>query len=182
MLTKIFRFLTLMSVALSMAMAFCHLLQLPPRMSFDAELWRNTQTMYQNFGPPIGALIEGAAVAFSVLLTIMVLRRRPAFQWTLLGALCMVASMGAWWFFINPVNQAMVNWTAATMPADWQWFRAQWEYTHAVRAVLQIVGFSSLLISTLVETPSEIVRTVTDRTALHKAVQTLPHRDVEVIN
>ena len=168
MMTKILRFITLMFVALSMAMAFSHLLQMQPRMSFDAELWRNTQTMYQFFGPPVGAVIEIGAVVFCVLLTLVVLRRRPAFQWTLLCALCMIAALGAWWFFVNPVNQAMVNWTATTMPADWQWFRAQWEYTHAVRAVLQILGFSALLISTLVETPSEYVRTVTDRVAVRE--------------
>ncbi len=168
MMTKFLRFITLMFVALSMAMAFSHLLQMQPRMSFDAELWRNTQTMYLYFGPPVGAVIEVGAVVSSLLLTLVVLRRRPAFQWTLLCAVCMIAALVAWWFFVNPVNQAMVNWTATTMPADWQWLRAQWEYTHAVRAVLQIIGFSALLISTLVETPSEYVRTVTERVAFRE--------------
>lgn len=56
MFLKIWRFLTLLFAALSMGMAFGgHLLQLPPRMSYDAALWRNTQSMYQLFGPPVGA-------------------------------------------------------------------------------------------------------------------------------
>lgn len=55
MLLKLWRFFTLLLAALSMAMAFAHLLQLPPRMSYDAALWHNTQRMYQLFGPPVGA-------------------------------------------------------------------------------------------------------------------------------
>ncbi len=38
MLLRVWRFLTLMFTALSMAMAFSHLLQMRPRMSYDAVL------------------------------------------------------------------------------------------------------------------------------------------------
>jgi len=61
MFIRAWRFITLLFVSLSMAMAFCHLLQLPPRMSYDAWLWRSTQSMYQHFGPPVGAIVESGA-------------------------------------------------------------------------------------------------------------------------
>jgi hypothetical protein len=154
MFIKTLRFVTIMLVSLSMGMAFCHLLQLTPRMSFDAQLWRNTQVMYQNFGPPIGAIIEGGAWLSAVALAFAVRHRRPAFQWTLAGAACMVVAQAVWWILINPVNAEMVNWTIETIPSDWAQYRAQWEYTHAARAVLELLGFGALVISALVETPA----------------------------
>lgn len=154
MFLKIWRFLTLLLAALSMGMAFGgHLLQLPPRMGYDAELWRKTQSMYQLFGPPVGAIIEGGAWISAVVLVVLVRRRRPAFRWTLIGALGFVLAQVAWWLFVFPVNRQMVNWTPQAMPADWMRWRAQWEYTHAVRALLQIGGLAALIGSVLVETP-----------------------------
>jgi hypothetical protein len=40
------------------------------------------------------------------------------------------------------------------MPADWMRLRNQWEYTHAARAVLQIVALGALVFSILVEIPT----------------------------
>lgn len=39
------------------------------------------------------------------------------------------------------------------MPPDWMRFRSQWEYAHSARAVIEIAGFSALVLSLLVETP-----------------------------
>lgn len=153
MFVRTWRFITLMFVSLSMAMAFCHLLQLPPRMSYDAWLWRSTQSMYQHFGPPIGVIIESGAWILAAALAFIVRHCPRALWWTLLGAACMVLAHVAWWSFVFPVNNEMVKWTIDTIPADWMRYRNQWEYTHAVRAVLQIVGLGALLISVLAETP-----------------------------
>jgi hypothetical protein len=59
-----------------------------------------------------------------------------------------------WWIFINPVNAEVSTWVPDAIPADWMRYRSQWEYTHAARAVLQIMGLSALVISVLAETPS----------------------------
>jgi hypothetical protein len=145
-----------MFTALSMGMAFGgHLLQLPARMSYDAPLWRSTQSMYRLFGPPIGAIVEGGAWLTSVVLAVFVRKRRPAFRWTVGGAACFVLAQVLWWLFVFPVNNHMKNWTPDTMPADWMRWRAQWEFTHAVRAILQITGLGALLYSVLVETPQD---------------------------
>ena len=153
MLLRVWRFLTLMFTALSMAMAFSHLLQMRPRMSYDAVLWRATQTMYQLYGPPIGAIIETGAWISALVLLYLVRNRRPAFRWTMLGAACFLVAQIAWWIYIFPVNKVMVDWTAQSMPPNWTEFRFQWESTHAVRAILQIAGFAALVLSILGETP-----------------------------
>lgn len=76
------------------------------------------------------------------------------FSLTLAGAACMMTAQIAWWLFVFPVNNQMINWTPESLPADFVELRNQWEYTHALRAILQIIGLSALVLSLLAETPT----------------------------
>jgi len=76
---RTWRFITILFASLSMAMAFCHLLEMPTRMSFDGRLWITTQALYQLFGPLLGAIIEGGAVMTTIILSFLVRQRRSAF-------------------------------------------------------------------------------------------------------
>jgi hypothetical protein len=175
MLLRTWRFLTIILVSLSMAMAFCHLLQLPPRMSYDSAQWVATQSLYQLFGT-VGAFIEVSAVLLAAVLSLAVCRRRPAFRWTLFGAACLLVAHAAWWVFVAPVNAEISTWTPDAIPGDWTWWRSQWEYTHAARAILEILGLSALVLSVLVETPTHRLR---DRAMLAPGASQMsaPHVD-----
>lgn len=173
MLLKTWRFFTIILVSLSMAMAFCHLLQLPPRMSYEGSQWITTQSLYQTFGT-IGAAIEVGALVMTIVLSLAVWRRRPAFQWTLFGTVGLLLAHVAWWVFVAPVNAEISTWTPDTIPADWTWWRSQWEYTHAARAILEIFGLSALVISVLMETPTHRVREHTVVTS-HPSTRSEPY-------
>jgi hypothetical protein len=57
---KIWHFVTLMLTALSMGMAFCHLMEMLPRLKYAPALWSwvtNIEGTYRLFGPPVGASI-----------------------------------------------------------------------------------------------------------------------------
>ena len=148
----VIRFLTIMLAALSMAMAFSHLLQLPPRLSFDGPTWITTQRVFTLYGS-LGALIEVSAVVLAALCAYVVRRRSPAFQWTLAGALCLAAALGVWILFVAPANAQISQWTLEILAEDWQQWRLQWEYAHAARAFLLVLGLGTLVQSVLVETP-----------------------------
>jgi hypothetical protein len=153
MAVRTWRLLTIMLTALSLAPALGHLLELPAKMTYEGPLWLTvSQTLYGAFGT-IGASFEVGAVATTVILAILVRQRRPAFGWTLLGALCVVAAHAAFWIWLAPVNATIAALTLETLPADWMALRNQWEYTHAARAVLQIIALGALVFSILVETP-----------------------------
>jgi len=79
MILRTWRFLTIILVSLSMAMAFCHLLQFPPCMNYDGAQWVATQSRYQLFGT-VGELIEVGALLLTTVLPMAVWRHRPAFQ------------------------------------------------------------------------------------------------------
>lgn len=153
MLVKLSRLITVMFIGLSMGTALCHLLEMPAKMTYEGSLWLTLlQTLYPAFGT-IGAFFEVGAVILTVILAFLVRQRRPAFTWTLLGALCMVTAHGIFWIWIAPVNAVMASLTPETLPADWMNLRDQWEYTHAARALLEIIALGSVVYSILVETP-----------------------------
>jgi hypothetical protein len=90
----------------------------------------------------VGALVTTGIVAVLV-------RARPAeFYPTLAAALCIALSLVVFFLFTFPANQQTRNWT--TLPHNWEKLRQQWEYSHAVGAILYFVALSALTLSLLV--------------------------------
>jgi hypothetical protein len=157
MFLRVWRFITIILTAMTMALAFCHLMEMPARMTWDAELWMRVTAiggLYRMFGS-VGAFLEVGAVVAVILLSFLVRGRQRAFGWTLAGAACLVVSHLIWWLLVFPANNEFARWTLTSIPADWEKWRAQWEYTHAARAVLQLLGLGALVLSVLIETPTE---------------------------
>ena len=150
------RFMTIMFTALSLGPALAHLLEMPAKITFDGALWLELlHTLYPPAFGTAGAFFEVGALISAIVLTILVRKRHPAFVWTLFGALFLAASHAAFWVWVAPVNEAMAPLTPETLPANWMDLRNQWEYTHAARAVLQLIGLGALVFSLLVEIPTE---------------------------
>jgi hypothetical protein len=155
MLIRTLRFGVIMLTAISMATAFAHLLEMPAKLKFDSSKWLALlQTLYPPAFGPIGGVAEVGAVVGIVLLAFVVRRRRAAFRWTLLAAVCLISAHVCFWILVAPVNAAMLPLTPETLPPDWTRLRDQWEYTHAARAVLQIMALGGLVVSLLVEIPT----------------------------
>ena len=55
-----------------------------------------------------------------------------------------------WFVPVSPTNAEINEWTTTSVPANWTLWRNRWERAHAVRAVLFLVGFSTLILSALV--------------------------------
>jgi hypothetical protein len=152
MLIRVWRLLAIMLTALSMGAALAHLLEMPAKLGYSGALWLTLlQTLYPPAFGTIGAAFEVGAVVAAVVLAFLVRQRRPAFAWTLLGALCLVAAHAAFWIWVAPVNATLMPLTTETLPPDWTTLRNQWEYTHAARALVQIAALGFLVFSILVE-------------------------------
>jgi hypothetical protein len=157
MFLRTWRFITIILVALTMGSAFGHALEFPAKMNYDAALWTTiNQSLYWGFGHIAGP-IEGVTVFLATpLLTFLVRKRRPAFQLTLAGTICVaLAFFIVFLVFTEPMNREVFQWTPQLVPADWTRVRNQWEYSHIARFVLQLLGFAAFLLSVLVETPPE---------------------------
>jgi hypothetical protein len=94
-----------------------------------------------------GIVLIGSLVANLVLA--LMLRRRGGASFILallaFGAIVLMLAIFFVWTF--PANQATNNWT--TIPDHWEQLREQWEYSHAVNAVIAFVAFCSLTCSAL---------------------------------
>jgi hypothetical protein len=141
--------------SLGSGLGAAHVLELQPRMEYDAALYTAvTSTLYRWFALA-GAPIQVGAILSAALLTYLV-RGRPAFRWTLAGALCLMLSLVLWATLVQPVN---VAWGEAlrsgpeAAQAEYMRLRGRWEYGHVAAFLAWLVGLCLLIRSVLVETP-----------------------------
>jgi hypothetical protein len=142
------QFITIMLAALSAGMAFCHLLEMPARLSYDPELWTRVTVLegtYRLFGPPVGAALEVGALAAAIISALLERGRGWRFYFAVAGAALLIAAQIVWWMNIFPVNQAMAAWTPERLPENFDVLRRQWETSHAARATLIVTGLSFIL-------------------------------------
>ena len=154
---RTWRFITLMLAALGMTLGAAHVLELPPKMQYSAELYMAvTSTLYRLFGT-VGAVIQVSAVLMAVVLSFLV-RGRQAFRWTLYGTLCLVLSLVLWFALVQPVNaewrQALQS-TPEFAAKVYLQLREQWEYGHVAAFIAWFVGVGLLVFSLIVETPMD---------------------------
>jgi hypothetical protein len=138
-------FLALLSTAIALGGALAHLFELPNKISLPRERYFIVQGIYRGWAQLAYALV----VEFvSILAVILLYRRRPRVFWFAVAALlCLVAAQLVFWTYTYPANAATDNWTVVA--ADWETLRRQWEYSHAVGAVLQLLAMSALIIAAL---------------------------------
>ena len=65
MFLTIWRFTTIMLMALTMGMAFCHLLEMPVRLTWDATLWITTTRLLTNNPLKVKGLEDAGVVVSS---------------------------------------------------------------------------------------------------------------------
>jgi len=160
MLLKSLRLLTILAAALALSYPFCRLLEVPSKRILD---WANYYTEHRIYGPfdMTSVLIETFAFASGIVLLVYVGGRRPAFALTLAGTGSLAAALMLWFILVVPVNVEFAKASAAVPPQNWGTLRDQWEYTQAIRAVLQLIALSLLVMSVIAETPAIVeLRTV----------------------
>jgi hypothetical protein len=142
MLAKHFLLASLFFVALAWGPSAAHLLELPAKIDVGRQDYLTIQQIYRGW-----ALL--GIVVFAELIAI------GGFAWTSRHAtwspsawvalLCVVVAQILFWTLTFPANQATDNWTR--LPANWQGLRAQWEYSHAAAAGLNLLALISLLLA-----------------------------------
>lgn len=152
MVLKITRLISLLFTALIAGVAFCHVLELPNKLTLPASTWLTVQqVLYRGFGAKT-SFIEVGAILSTIMLLFLVRKHRISFVLTLIASICLVAALVVWFMVVNPVNLKVDIWRLATLPADWELARNQWEYGHAIHAALFIIGLVALILSVLTDT------------------------------
>ncbi len=161
---KALEVLTVVCVAVAMALSLAHALELPGKMRLSKEQYLATQPIYYP-----GFTIGGAAEPIGLLMLLTLLRLTaagtPAF-WLILGAfLALLAMHAAYWLLVHPVNNfwlkdfqlkgigagffAFGHGSGMTNPGkpEWTLLRDRWEFSHLLRAVLGLISLILLVLA-----------------------------------
>ena len=145
MALKVARFLSLLFVALALAPAMAHLLELPNKIGLSHDEYLTVQHIYNGWAL-LGFVVYGAI--FSTLaLTLLTRRRRGEFGYALTAFLCLVGTQVVFWSFTFPANRATANWNM--LPDNLIALRTQWEHSHAASAVLNLIALLAVILAVL---------------------------------
>jgi hypothetical protein len=143
---KIVQFLAIVLTGLALVPAGAHLFELPNKIALGQEQYFIVQGIYR--GWILFGFVLFPALAANLVLAAMLRGQSGAFRLAVLAVLCLAANLMIFFAWTYPANAATYNWT--TMPANWSELRRQWEYSHAVNAVLMFAAFCSVVLSTLI--------------------------------
>jgi hypothetical protein len=153
---RLWRFITLLLAALALTMESAHVLELPQKMQYDAQLYAAVNgTLYRYFAI-VGGTYQVTSIVAAAVLAMLLRKRQPAFKWAAAGALFLVLAFAIWLAVVAPVNSAVsdaLRSAPGSVPALWIELRYRWEYGHAAGFVVQVLGFSALVLSVVQETP-----------------------------
>jgi hypothetical protein len=145
MVVKSIRLLAVISVALCLVPAGAHISELANKMSMSVAEYMTVQKIYAGWS--LFGIVIITALLLTLTHTLTVRSDRTACVLSLTAFLCLAATQAIFWMFTYPMNVASSNWTVT--PEDFEMARRQWEYSHAVNAVLTFVAFVAITLSVL---------------------------------
>jgi len=149
---RICRFIAIYLTAITLSLTLAHLLEMPAKMRYTGDLYMAVQhTLYFYFAW-VGAIAEIGAIGFLIAVAILLRKRGKVFYLTLIATVCVATGLAVWFAFVSPANTQMAAWHELPLPSNWMSVRNQWEWGHAVSALLDLVGFGALIVSLLAET------------------------------
>lgn len=144
---------TLLFVALALVPAGAHFFELPNKMRLAPADYMAVQAIYRGWA--LFGIVLFGALALLIVHTVAIRRHPRAMRLSLGATLCVVANLAIFFAFTYPMNVATANWTVT--PADFEAARAQWEYSHAVNAVVMLLAFLATAMSVLASRPAVAV-------------------------
>ena len=145
MVLKTIQFLALILTALALVPGGAHLFELPNKIALPEEQYFIVQNIYRGWA--LFGLVLFPALTANLVLAILLRRQRAAFCFALAGFFGIAATLVIFFVWTYPANVATSNWTV--VPAAWETLRRQWEYAHAVNAVITFAAFCAVVVATL---------------------------------
>lgn len=139
------RFLALLFTAITLSALMAHLLELRIKINLAKDDYQTVQGIYA--GWQWLGIFEFGAILLNLIWTIFDRKYKTRFPYLLAALICFILSITIFFVFTFPANQETLGWTS--LPANWIDLRNNWEYSHAARAVVALVGFSFLVLALL---------------------------------
>lgn len=149
MFPSLWRFVTILFVALVQGLAFAHVLERPAKLQYDGALYVTLQqTLYVQWGPPnVGGILEPAAIISTLVLAFLLRKSKPDLGLALGASIALLLAFPVVFFWLVAPSNHAFNATWATIPPNWMVLRSNWETGHSIRFVLQLIALSLLVFS-----------------------------------
>ncbi len=141
--TRVVEFLAILLMAIGLIPAGAHVFELFGKIGLDRDAYFTVQQIYAGWA--YFGIVLIAAVVVNLILAVLLRGERPAFIFAAMGLAAIVANLAIFFAFTFPENVATKNWTV--IPENWEALRRQWEYSHAVNAVVMFAGFVSVTLA-----------------------------------
>lgn len=136
-------------VALLTGLAFAHVLELPAKMQYDADVYIFLQqSLYVQWGPPhVGGVLEPLAIAATALLAFFTRKAKRDFRYTLAAVVALLLAFPVVFFWlVAPANSVFLATSLPDIPPNWADQRSNWETGHAIRFGLQFAALALLVL------------------------------------
>ena len=138
-----------MLTALALVPSGAHFAALPNKMAMAQAAYFVAQQIYA--GWPLFGIVLLGALAANLAHAIVLRRLGRSFGCALAACLLIAANLAVFFVWTLPTNQATNNWTI--VPKNWNELRSQWEYSHAVNAVVTFAALVCVVIAALRQPP-----------------------------
>jgi hypothetical protein len=129
-------FLAIVLTALALVPGGAHLFAMPNKIDLAQDAYFTAQAIYAGWS--LFGIVLFACLAANLAAAVAVRRQPVPFTLSLAAFLLVAATLVIFFVWTYPANQATSNWTMA--PDNWQALRSDWEYAHAVNALLTFVA------------------------------------------
>jgi hypothetical protein len=140
-MTRALHFTAVLLTGLALGPGLAHLLELPNKIDLPADAYLQVQQIYRGWA--LLGLIVLPQVAVCGTLAWRLRGGRPGFGLAVTAFLCAAGAQAVFWAWTAPAKASTAQWTM--LPTGWQALRAQWEYSHAACAVLNLAALVFLV-------------------------------------
>jgi uncharacterized membrane protein len=116
--------------------------------------------MIGNLGTIMAMLMPAALLSTLPVLYLLYRKRPKAFYVTLAGLTFFVLALMITVLIQVPLDMRFQQWTAATLPANWQQLRDRWEFWHVIRSWVSVIGLALMIAGALLWRETVTRRTV----------------------
>jgi hypothetical protein len=162
----ILQVLTVLLVAVAMALTLAHALELPGKMRLTKDIYYAMHPIYYP-GFTNGGFAEPAGMIFTIILLFFIPLGTADFWLTFAALLGLIGMQATYWLFTHPVNKFWLEGQKLSglgsgffsfganrsrpqntgHPVDWTDLRDRWEYSHVARAGLAFASLTTLVIA-----------------------------------
>jgi hypothetical protein len=130
------RFTALLFSIITLSALMAHLLALPGKIHLSGQDYLTVQAIYRGWAW-LG-IFELGAIVLMLIWVIQEYDHTLHFGFLFTAVSCLIVSTAIFFVFTFPANRATGNWTR--LPLNWEELRSRWEYSHAVRALLNLAS------------------------------------------